>query len=97
MVSPQQYLHTAAPVPRKKEGRAARLAAMMEKDGDLTPEEAAIAAAAAIEQEDLAAAANKRKGNLNPPTDENAAPPSDDLEPAHTSKIEPIENEDCIL
>ncbi|KAH7176719.1 hypothetical protein EDB81DRAFT_49319 [Dactylonectria macrodidyma] len=29
-----------APVPRKKEGRAARLAAMMEKDGDVLPEEA---------------------------------------------------------
>ena len=38
LLNKDQYAYTdAAPAPRKKEGRAARLAAMMERDGQAIP------------------------------------------------------------
>ncbi|KAF7551556.1 hypothetical protein G7046_g7685 [Stylonectria norvegica] len=51
-----------APVPRKKEGRAARLAAMMERDGD----GASINSAEQDELMDLTPSADDLKENINP-------------------------------
>ncbi|KAH7020195.1 hypothetical protein EDB80DRAFT_746766 [Ilyonectria destructans] len=54
-----------APVPRKKEGRAARLAAMMEKDGDGLPEDAMNDSAQDAEQGDLVSLADVLKDQVN--------------------------------
>ncbi|KAH6973371.1 cytidine deaminase-like protein [Ilyonectria sp. MPI-CAGE-AT-0026] len=54
-----------APVPRKKEGRAARLAAMMEKDGDGLPEDAMNDSAQDAEQGDLIPLADVLKDQVN--------------------------------
>ncbi|KAH7158274.1 hypothetical protein B0J13DRAFT_618299 [Dactylonectria estremocensis] len=54
-----------APVPRKKEGRAARLAAMMEKDGDALPEEAVDEPAQSAEQNGMPVQADVLKEQVN--------------------------------
>ncbi|CAM1501572.1 Fc.00g035560.m01.CDS01 [Cosmosporella sp. VM-42] len=67
-----------APVPRKKEGRAARLAAMMEKDGDVSPDGAG---AALIDGDGLPAAADVLEENLDPLADGRRSPAdADDMD-----------------
>lgn len=60
----------AAPVPRKKEGRAARLAAMMGKDGNSSVTSLGSLSCNGSDLDLVDASVEKQKENLAPTTDE---------------------------